>query len=112
MGCLGPSVSNIAYKESIRRGRSCVLPSLNGKTAKLREASLAYQGAKLFNALPKEIRELKQLPFDKFKTALDVFLSKVPDEPQIVGYTAGRRASSNCVYDMAKFVGCSGPYSI
>ena len=107
---LVPSVSN--YKESIRRGWSCVLPSLNGKTAKLHEASLAYQGSKLFNALPKEIRELKQVPLDKFKTAPDAFLSKVPDEPQIAGYTAGRRASSNCVYDMAKFVGCSGSYSI
>ena len=109
---LVPSIKGITSKDSHRRGRSCNLPSLDGKVAKLREASLAYQGAKLFNALPKDVRKLKNVPLAKFKSALDAFLSKVPDEPQIAGYTAGRRASSNCVYHMAEFSGCFGANSI
>ena len=107
-----PSIKGITSKDSHRRGRSCNLPSLDGKVAKLREASLAYQGAKLFNALPKDVRELKNVPLAKFKSALDAFLSKVPDEPQIAGYTAGRRTSSNCVYHLAEFSGCFGANSI
>ena len=109
---LVPTIKGVTAKESPRRGRLCNRPSLNGKVSKLREASLAYQGAKLFNALPKEVRELTNVSLEKFKAALDAFLSKVPDEPQIAGYTACRRASSNCVYDMAEYSGCFGSNSI
>ena len=35
-----------------------------------------------------------------FKAALDTYLRTIPDEPQIVGYTASRRAESNSLLDM------------
>ena len=40
---------------------------------------------------------------DAFKSKLDRFLQTVPDEPQIQGYTAMRRAGSNSLLDMVKF---------
>ena len=41
---------------------------------------------------------------DTFKRRLDNYLTTIPDEPQVLGYTAQRRADSNSVLDMAKFV--------
>ena len=38
-----------------------------------------------------------------FKCALDKFLSTVPDEPLIPGYTSMRRAKTNSLVDMANF---------
>ena len=109
---LVPRVNNIASKDHIRLGRMCVVPRIDGKTLKYREASLAFQGARLFNCLPKHIRDLRHVPLEKFKNALDTYLAKVPDEPLIVGYTASKRTSSNCLYDMVKFSGCSGYSSL
>ena len=40
---------------------------------------------------------------DTFKRCLDKYISMVPDEPHISGYTALRRAESNSLFDMAQF---------
>ena len=40
---------------------------------------------------------------DTFKRCLDKYLRIVPDEPNISGYTALRRAESNSLFDMAQF---------
>ena len=37
---------------------------------------------------------------ETFKRALDRFLKTIPDEPQIPGYTACRRADSNSILQM------------
>ena len=57
-------------------------------------------GTLLFNKLPKEIRNLKNVGLADFKGKLDEFLGTVPDEPQCSGYTAGRRAESNSLLHM------------
>ncbi len=47
------------------------------------EQSFCIEGPKLFNSLPKYLRDLKGVSLDKFKKGLDSFLSQIPDEPQI-----------------------------
>jgi len=47
----------------------CTLSHLNVKTANIRESTPAYQGAKLFNVMPKAIKNLKNLSVQKFKSA-------------------------------------------
>ena len=69
---------------------------------KIRYASLSVRGPQLFNALPAEIRNLNNCSVEIFKRALDRFLTNVPDEPLIPGYTAMRRAESNSLVDMVK----------
>ena len=54
-----------------------------------------------FNVLPDDIRNLSGCTVDTFKHRLDRYLASVPDEPQIQGYTAQRRAESNSLLDMA-----------
>ena len=40
---------------------------------------------KLFNSLPKEIRNMKKFTEDEFKEKLDEYLQKLPDQPKIDG---------------------------
>ena len=63
----------------------------------------AYQYQQLFNILPARIRNMTGCSVDCFKRKLDGYLNTVPDEPQIPGYTAQRRAETNSLIDMARF---------
>ena len=104
---LVPNVNGkVVSKEHIRLGRLCILSNQKTSAQKFREASFTYDGPRLFNSLPKHIRDLKGIPLAKFKCALDEYLRQVPDEPQIPGYTECRRANTNEVVDMQKVVGC------
>ena len=56
-------------------------------------------GPMLFNCLPQHIRDLTNCDTDKFKAKLDAFLSTVPDQPLIPGYTAYRQCDTNSLLD-------------
>ena len=97
----------ISAKWHMRRGRECIPPKISrnahSQVQRLIYASLPVHGQQLFNALPTEVRNLTGCTVDAFKSKLDRFLQTVPDEPQIQGYTAMRRAGSNSLLDMIKF---------
>ena len=80
-----------------RRGRSCiprsVVHSSPGLVRRARENSLGSKGARMFNLLPGHIRNIDSDKVEVFKTALDDFLSRVPDQPTTAGL--GRAAESN-----------------
>ena len=80
-------------------GRMCISKYTSPNNTKLWDSTLTIQGAKLFNAMPKNIRNLKNIPVEKFKNELDTYLKTVPDEPQIRGYTGCRRVDSNSILD-------------
>ena len=69
-----------------RLGRKIKIPSLkkNGRHAvqTLREQSFQINGARLFNSLPKKIRNITK-DQELFKASLDEYLSSVPDQPRI-----------------------------
>ena len=69
-----------------RLGRKVLIPSLkrNGRKAiqTLREQCFQINGARLFNCLPKQLRNINTCQED-FKEALDKYLSSVPDQPRI-----------------------------
>ena len=93
--------------EEDRLGRKCDIPNIltNSTThvQNLREASVSVRGQKLFNILPKHLRDMKDCKKETFKSALDRYLSTIPDEPHIQGYVQMRRADSNSLLDMIKF---------
>ena len=76
-----------------RRGRRCVIPSLNQSAPQyvqtLQENSFCIQGPKLFNVLDKSLRNFDG-SLDTFKRKLDKYLEAIPDipldpnEPQVV----------------------------
>ena len=103
-------VPNIASGEAAlvakwhsRRGRECVVPKVSTnascKIQNIRRASFAINGPRIFNSLPQHIRDTTDCDTKTFKSKLDLFLTKVPDQPLIPGYTAYRQCDSNSLID-------------
>ena len=104
-------VPNICTKEeqkvyaynNARLGRLCHIPgiitSAPKKIQNLRENSLSIKGSKLFNCLPKEIRNTANCPVDIFKRCLDKYLATIPDQPAVPQYVGYIRAKSNRLQD-------------
>ncbi|KAK3873622.1 hypothetical protein Pcinc_021371 [Petrolisthes cinctipes] len=58
-------------------------------------------GPKVFNALPKEVRNTPGCPVENFECGLDKLLWTVPDQPPVLGYTARCRTSNNIPHQVA-----------
>ena len=86
-----------SFTSSDRRGRQMVLPPLQTKSPasvkKARESSFQVKGARLFNCIPRELRDTTTGTIDQFKAKLDSWLSTIPDQPTIPG--SQRAATSN-----------------
>ena len=72
---------------SSRRGRSCVVPTVSRmashKVQTIRYNSMGVLGPRLFNHLPKSVRNVSGCAVETFKACLDKHLDTVPDEPRI-----------------------------
>ena len=79
--------------EDERRGRMCKIPVLKPKERTKREASFQVSGPRLFNSMPKYIRNIRNQ--EDFKEKLDKYLTEVPDEPKIGGLTPINFQQSN-----------------
>ena len=84
-----------------RRGRLAVVQLFSASSPlavrRAREASLAVRGAKLFNCIPIELRNMTVGTADQFKAGLDSWLSTIPDEPSVPGRQ--RAAMTNSLLD-------------
>ena len=100
----------ITQTDNLRKGPLCEITAVKNcsqKVKTLRENSFQTVGAKLFNILPSKIRNMSKCSMDDFKSALDQFLSKIPDEPKLPGYipAACNQFSgqpSNCLVDQVR----------
>ena len=83
-----PNCGVVEAPANERQGRRVTIPSLRpgGRRAAqtLREQSFQINGARLFNSLPRKIREIKYSQED-FKEALDLYLAQIPDQPRMGG---------------------------
>ena len=90
----------IRFDISARRGRTCKLPSINSRSLasvnSMIESSFYVRGPKLFNCLPAKLRNFDGST-DSFKSQLDGFLSKIPDQPCLPAYQ--QPALSNSIID-------------
>ena len=86
---LEESAPNCGIKEihsfEDRQGRKCELPNLKGSQSvkTLREQSFQVHGPRLFNSLPRYIRNLTKCGIYIFKEKHDLFLEKIPDQPKV-----------------------------
>ena len=104
-------VPNCGIQETFneRRGRETIIPPLKGKQSikSLREQSFQVNGPRLFNSLPKHIRNIRRVSIDDFKEHLDKYLQKIPDEPNVEGLTPATcnlftAAPSNSILDQSR----------
>ena len=79
----------LEVSSSERRGREIVISASKGsqRLKTLRDQSFQVNGAKIFNSLPKSIRNLNGTDIDEFKSKLDKYLELLPDEPKLENYT-------------------------
>ena len=96
----------IKWQWSDRRGRLAVPKGVSknapSSVRKARENFLNVHGAKLFNILPKSLRNEDCGDFELFKNHLDLFLAQIPDQPTVSGLV--RAASSNSLLDQVPLV--------
>lgn len=109
---LSGMVPNVSHNErdgvrstnNPRRGRLCAIPPLNNRAPariiSLKEASFAVRGPRLFNCLPRYLRDLGG-SLEAFKRQLDGFLATVPDRPMLPHYYQG--ATSNSIIDQLAY---------
>ena len=87
-----------------RTGRFCVVPHVKSaapaQVQSLRFASLSINGPRLFNAMPKNIRNIHGCATNAFKLALDKYLKSVPDEPRVKKLIPFCTKNSNSLLDM------------
>ena len=97
----------ILSQQHQRRGRECRVPLVSASATPLvrqaRYSSIAIRGPRLFNCLPQAIRNISGCNVEGFKRELDRFLSSIPDEPPVRGYTQYRRCDTNSLLDWCTF---------
>ena len=80
---------SVTFTYNERRGRiitpNQVVGGAPAAVRRARESTLGVKGARLFNLLPASIRNINSDNTDTFKSALDSFLSRVPDQPTVPG---------------------------
>ena len=97
----GCEIGGIKSYFNNRLGRKCIVPMVKrGPFQQIRCASLTVMGPRLFNCLPKEIRNISNCSKNHFKKKLDLFLRRIRDEPQIPNYVQYSQTTSNSIKDM------------
>ena len=97
--------TGIQSKINERTGRTCVFSKaafVKTRALNIYDSSMAVHGSKLYNCLPKYIRNLSGCSINSFKHELDKLLKHVPDQPVIPGYVGGNQAlyGSNSLIDI------------
>ena len=81
------------------RGRMIKVPDTWGHSAaiaSIKEAFVLIQGPKLFNSLPRMLRDFSG-GSDKFKAILDRYLKEIPDEPNGPNNVYAGAINSHCL---------------
>ena len=84
---LAPNDLNITFHENLRLGTQCKRFSFQCKRAHvntLRSNFFTHIAPKLYNVIPKEVKSANTI--NAFKSRLDQFLRKIPDNPPTAGY--------------------------
>ena len=92
---------HVEFYSSDRRGRLAVVRPYKtrapAQVRRAREASLSVKGARLFNSIPRELRDMSHGKVETFKSGLDKWLSQIPDQPTIPN--CQRAAVTNSLLD-------------
>ena len=75
----------IKTRKHQRHGTQCIVqyPTNRNKAQSLQENAITIFGPRLYNSLPKYLRDIET---EKFNFELDKFLELIPDEPKIPNY--------------------------
>jgi hypothetical protein len=84
--------------QHIRNGRMCIIPeplrNARMQVKTLVNSSFVVRAVKLFNAVPKYIREISNCEIDSVKRTLDTYIRTLPDKPALPGYYTATESNS------------------
>ena len=94
------------------RGTQCVIqyPANRNPAKSLPENAITIFGPRLYNSLPKYLRDIESVQTEKFKFKLDKFLEFIPDEPKIPNYIYVTASGSNSILDQLTHLRAQGIY--
>ena len=95
------------FYASFRLGRRCAATEGRGKEARAAfDQTFQFHGPRLYNALPRDLRNLTGCGTDFFKEKLDQYLAGIADEPAFPGFiptgiTENGAPSNSLIYQAA-----------
>ena len=86
----------IKTRKHPRHGTQCVIqyPTNRNTAQSLQENATTAFGPRLYNSLPKYLRDIESVETEKFKFELDKFLELIPDEPKMPNYVTASGSNS------------------
>ena len=97
----------VTHTQETRLGRRCAATEGRGKEARASfDQTFQFHGPRLYNALPRELRNLTGCGTDFFKEKLDQYLAGIADEPAFPGFiptgiTENGAPSNSLIYQAA-----------
>ena len=76
---------DLKWNNTFRAGNTFFKPLVKNFQKVKRVNSFHYTGTRLFNILPRNLRDSLDFTLDEWKSSLDKYLSKIPDNPHIDG---------------------------
>ena len=100
----------IKTRKHPRHGIQCVVqyPTNRNRAQYLQENAITVFGPRLYNSLPKYLRDIKSVKTEKFNIELDKFLELIPDEPKMPNYVTA--SGSNSILDQLTHLRAQGIY--
>ena len=83
-------------------------PTNRNPAQSLQENGLTVFGPRLYNSLPKYLRDIESVRTEKFKFELDKFLELIPDQPKMPNYVPA--LGSNSILDQLTHLRAQGIY--
>ena len=89
----------IKTRKHLRHGTQCVIqfPMNKNPAQSLQENSITVFGPRLYNSLPKYLRDIESVKTEKLKFKLYKFLELIPDQPKMPNYVTA--SGSNSILD-------------
>ena len=86
----------IKTRKHPRYGTQCVIqyPTNRNPSQALQENAITVFGPRLYNSLPKYLRDIESVKTEKFKFELDKFLELIPDQPKFYNYVTASGSNS------------------
>ena len=83
-------------------------PTNRNPANSLQENAITVFLPRLYNSLPKYLRDIESVKTEKFKFELDKFLDTIPDEPKMPNYVTA--SGSNSILDKLTHLRAQGIY--
>ena len=106
----GTMKHKIKSRKHPRHGTQCIIqyPTNINPPQSLKENALIVFGPRLYNSLPKYLRDFESVKTEKFKFELDKLMELIPDGPKLPNYVT--TAGSNSILDQLTHLRAQGIY--